>query len=98
MSAAQQTATAHARRCAEVVKAGSFAALASQNRWPIQARFWLEWGTSFLQQRYYDFNVRNYPQFVEKLRYLHRNPVKAGLCERPEDWQWSSFRHYANRL
>jgi len=19
----------------------------------------------------------------------------AGLCERPEDWQWSSFRHYA---
>src|SRR3954468_22985896 len=21
--------------------------------------------------------------------------MKAGLCERPEDWQWSSFRHYA---
>ena len=38
---------------------------------------------------------RNYPQFVEKLRYIHRNPVKAGLCERPEDWEWSSFRHYA---
>jgi len=32
---------------------------------------------------------------VEKLRYIHRNPVKQGLCERPEDWQWSSFRHYA---
>src|SRR6266852_5167153 len=32
--------------------------------------------------------------FVEKLRYIHRNPVKAGLCERPEDWEWSSFRHY----
>jgi len=32
---------------------------------------------------------------VEKLRYIHRNPVKAGLCERPEDWEWSSFRHYA---
>jgi len=49
----------------------------------------------FWQKRYYDFNIRNYPQFVEKLRYIHRNPVKAGLCERPEDWQWSSFRHYA---
>jgi len=49
----------------------------------------------FWQKRYYDFNIRNYPQFVEKLRYLHRNPVKAGLCERPEDWEWSSFRHYA---
>src|SRR5260370_37035728 len=35
------------------------------------------------------------PQFVEKLRYIHRNPVKQGLCERPEDGDWSSFRHYA---
>ena len=49
----------------------------------------------FWQKRYYDFNIRDYPQFVEKLRYIHRNPVKQGLCERPEDWQWSSFRHYA---
>ena len=49
----------------------------------------------FWQKRYYDFNIRNYAQFVEKLRYIHRNPVRAGLCERPEDWEWSSFRHYA---
>ena len=49
----------------------------------------------FWQKRYYDFNIRNYAQFVEKLRYVHRNPVKTGLCERPEDWEWSSFRHYA---
>src|ERR1700757_4384406 len=49
----------------------------------------------FWQKRYYDFNVRNYAQFVEKLRYIHRNPVKQGLCDRPEDWYWSSFRHYA---
>ena len=49
----------------------------------------------FWQKRYYDLNIRNYPQFVEKLRYIHRNPVKRGLCDRPEDWQWSSFRHYA---
>ena len=49
----------------------------------------------FWQKRYYDLNIRNYPQFVEKLRYIHRNPVKAGLCERPEDWPWSSFLHYA---
>ena len=49
----------------------------------------------FWQKRYYDFNIRNYPQFVEKLRYIHRNPVKQGLCERPEEWEWSSFRHHA---
>ena len=41
----------------------------------------------FWQKRYYDFNIRNKAQFVEKLRYIHRNPVKRGLCERPEDWE-----------
>jgi putative transposase len=49
----------------------------------------------FWQKRYYDFNIRNHPQFLEKIRYIHRNPVKRGLCARPEDWEWSSFRHYA---
>ena len=28
----------------------------------------------FWQKRYYDFNIRDYPQFLEKLRYIHRNP------------------------
>jgi len=51
--------------------------------------------TPLWQKRYYDHNVRNYESFVEKLRYIHRNPVKRGLVERPEDWNWSSFRHYA---
>ncbi len=49
----------------------------------------------FWQKRYYDFNIRNHAQFVEKLRYIHRNPVKRGLCERAGDWEWSSFRQYA---
>ncbi len=47
------------------------------------------------QKRYYDFNIRDYQQFVDKLRYIHRNPVRRGLVEKPEDWPWSSFRHYA---
>jgi len=50
---------------------------------------------SFWQARYYDFNVWSERKFVEKLRYIHRNPVKRGLVVRPEDWAWSSFRHYA---
>lgn len=41
----------------------------------------------FWQKRYYDFNIRNHPQFVEKLHYIHTNPVKRGLCARPEDWE-----------
>jgi putative transposase len=47
------------------------------------------------QKRYYDHNVRSYQSFVEKLRYIHRNPVKRGLAGNPEDWKWSSFRHYS---
>jgi putative transposase len=49
----------------------------------------------FWQARYYDFNVWSERKFVEKLRYIHRNPVKRELVGRPEDWEWSSFRHYA---
>ena len=49
---------------------------------------------SFWQERYYDFNVWSERKFVEKVRYIHYNPVKRGLVNRPEDWQWSSFRHY----
>ena len=52
--------------------------------------FWLE--------RYYDFNVYTEAKRIEKLRYLHRNPVTRGLVTRPEDWEWSSFRHYATGI
>jgi putative transposase len=31
---------------------------------------------------------------VEKLRYMHRNPVKRGLVNSPEQWRWSSYRFY----
>jgi putative transposase len=48
----------------------------------------------FWQAHYYDFNVSEHEKFVEKLRYIHRNPVRRCLVERPEDWRWSSFRHY----
>ena len=49
----------------------------------------------FWQARYYDFNVYTAKKRIEKLRYIHRNPVKRDLVEKPEDWEWSSFRHYA---
>jgi putative transposase len=49
----------------------------------------------FWQSRYYDFNVFTTAKQMEKLRYLHRNPVARGLVEKPEDWPWSSYRHYA---
>ena len=53
---------------------------------PEDLRFW--------QRRYYDFNVWNHEKTIEKLKYMHRNPVRRGLVGRPEDWSWASFRHY----
>ncbi len=50
---------------------------------------------AFWQKRYYDFNLWSEAKRIEKLRYMHRNPVQRGLVEKPEDWAWSSFRHYA---
>lgn len=32
--------------------------------------------------------------FWQKLEYIHYNPVKAGLCEYPEDYKYSSARFY----
>ena len=48
----------------------------------------------FWQARFYDFNVWTTKKRVEKLRYMHRNPVKRGLVESPEQWRWSSYRFY----
>jgi len=60
----------------------------------VARRLALRAADSFWLERYYDFNVWNHHKFVEKLRYIHRNPVERGLVECPEDWAWSSFRHY----
>jgi len=49
----------------------------------------------FWQPRYYDFNVYREQKLIEKLDYMHGNPVQRGLVTRPEDWAWSSARHYA---
>jgi putative transposase len=52
------------------------------------------WVGPVWQKRFYDFNVCTEKKRVEKLRYMHRNPVKRGLVSTPEEWNWSSFRVY----
>ncbi len=47
------------------------------------------------QRRFYDFNVWSERKRIEKLRYMHRNPVQRGLVSEPEQWRWSSYRQYA---
>jgi putative transposase len=47
------------------------------------------------QKRFYDFVVLSEKKKLEKLRYIHRNPVRRGLVLAPEQWKWSSYLHYA---
>ncbi len=51
----------------------------------------------FWQRRFYDFNVWTRGKKVEKLGYMHMNPVKRGLVVNPEDWPWSSHAFYQER-
>ena len=46
------------------------------------------------ESRYHDFNVSTHDKRVEKLHYMHRNPVEAGLVATPEAYPWSSHRAY----
>ena len=59
-----------------------------------QRSFWDTVPDAVWQKRFYDFNVWSERKRIEKLRYMHRNPVKRGLVEHPEQWKWSSFRAY----
>jgi hypothetical protein len=52
---------------------------------------------SFWQRRFYDFNVWSRKKRIEKLNYMHRNPVKRGLVAAPQLWLWSSYRFYQYR-
>ena len=55
---------------------------------------WDDLPRAFWQPRYCDFNVFSERKHIEKLRYMHRNPVKRGLVESPELRAWSSYRAY----
>ena len=66
-------------------------------RHPAQGLLWdecLEPAHIWLR-RFYDFVVWSGRKRTEKLRYMHRNPVKRGLVSEPEQLRWSSFRYYA---
>ena len=49
-------------------------------------------GGHLFQERFGSVLVRSDAQFAQLLRYVALNPVKAGLCEEPARWRWSSHR------
>lgn len=43
------------------------------------------------ERRYHSVLVEQEEHFLEVFRYLALNPVRAGICGRPEEWPWSSY-------
>lgn len=52
-----------------------------------QIRFWQRGGG-------FDRNVWSERIVVQEIDYIHANPVRRGLCTRPEEWRWSSAAEY----
>ena len=50
--------------------------------------------SSVWQRRYVPFNVFTEKKHMEKLDYMHSNPVQRRLVSSPDQWPWSSFRFY----
>ncbi len=44
----------------------------------------------------YDRNLRSVRDIHEKVRYVHDNPVRRGLCDRSIDWYWSSAKSWVD--
>lgn len=59
--------------------------------------FWYNWkykrSGHLFQDRYRSEPIKDDSQFIAVLRYIYQNPVKAKICERPEDYRWSSYRY-----
>jgi putative transposase len=53
---------------------------------PLEVPFW--------QPKYYPFNLHSQQKAEEKLDYMHKYPVTAGLVQRGIDWKWSSARYF----
>lgn len=69
----------------------SFSAQAANKALGRKGQFW--------QHESFDRYIRNQKHFVSVVDYIEMNPVKAGLCGLPEDWQFgSAFYRYQERL
>ncbi len=54
----------------------------------------IDFGKRFWTPKYYAFEIYSEEKLIEKLNYMHMNPVRAGLVEKTRDYKWSSARWY----
>ena len=46
--------------------------------------------------RFDDEVIRNEKMLWSKIKYIHNNPVEAGIVDKPEEYKYSSARNYIN--
>jgi len=46
------------------------------------------------QHQFLDHIVRSKEDYRSHIEYIHYNPIKHGLCDKPQDYRWSSYRFY----
>lgn len=54
------------------------------------------WCGHLWQERFHSF-VMDEKHLVAAVRYVEMNPVRAGLCSRPEEWPWSSVHGHLQK-
>lgn len=48
------------------------------------------------ESRYHAILIEETTYFLETSRYIHLNPVKAGIVNQPEEYRYSSYRYYVS--
>lgn len=63
--------------------------------------YWYNWKYSrvghLFQDRFKSEPVEDETYLLTVLRYIHQNPVKAGLCKNVEGYKFSSYNEYVNK-
>ncbi|KAB3527514.1 transposase [Alkaliphilus serpentinus] len=63
--------------------------------------YWYNWKYNrsghLFQDRYKSEPIEDEGYLLTALRYIHQNPLKAGITDNIEDFQWSSYREYVNK-
>jgi REP element-mobilizing transposase RayT len=44
------------------------------------------------------FEIKTEEVLMQKVNYIHQNPVEEGLCERPKEYRWSSYRFWKRSM
>ena len=55
-------------------------------------------GDQVWQQGFYDKMVRDRQDLMNKIEYMHNNPVKAGLADKSGDYPFSSYHQYYGKV